>query len=299
MRHFRARTHRLPDKGARVRSLLERVEKELDSRNEIDKAAEMFSDLNIVEKGLKKLTEMEWKGSGSATAEAVVDSDDDADERSVDPLRIIAQSRNIVKTVTISKPAASLITAADLEEIESFAKEAETEAAAGNESVSSTSSVHLEPRAVHICEQQKSAEKNKKVQFQPHKTTKTDVHSVAKEKKRPVRDNWESTAATPPAIRNIAVQMLSLRESIDIEQRHQEELKQLLERHAAERLEARKKLVEDNLSLLPPGSHLLDPNDFFDNTYRTSNANDSDEAYSENSYNGEELETGGVVVQYD
>lgn len=294
---FRNQIFKLPDKGERIKSLLERIRNELNARNEVDLAAEMFSDLNIASKGLKKLTEMEWTG-GKATvpSDAVVDSDDNDDGQNVDPLKIIAQSRDLVKTVKVVKPESSLITAADLEEIKSFEEEREKES--GNESISSTNSIHLEPHAVYICDKDQNAIKIKKNKFQPHKTTRSDVHNIEKEKSRTQGKKFEITAATPPKLRNNATQLLTLQESIVIEQKHKEELKQLMEKQAIDRLEARKKLVDENLSLLPPGSSLMDPNEFFEN-YRTTNGYDSDDSFSDNSYNGEDTEIGGVVVHFD
>lgn len=276
--------------------MLKRVEEEINSRDNINKAAEMFSDLNVVEKGLKKMTEMEWTGGKTSTTETIVNSDNDDDEQNVDPLKIIAQNRNIVKMVQVIKPEPSLITPADIEDIKSFEKEKENEN--GNESISSTNSIILEPHALYICTMDKSAEKNKKEKFLPHKTTTSNVHSIEKEKSRIEPANFENTAATPPKLRNNATKLLSLQDAFEIEQKQKAELKQMLEKQAVERLEARKKLVADNLSLLPPGSSMLDPNEFFGN-YRTSNGYDSDSSYSENSYNGEDPETGGIIVQFD
>lgn len=293
----------MADKGERIQTLFNRIEEELKARNEIDAAAALFSDLNIAENGLRTVTQMEWiGGQQTKQIDEVIDSDDDEDEQNIDPLKIIAQSRDNVKTVKILPPEPTLITAADLIEIESFANEAKESSA--NTSTSSSTSVELEPHALYICDKDKGLEgaKSTKKKFFAHKTTKSDVHNVDKEKQRVQGKNWEVTAATPPIIRNSEVKMLPLKESIEIEQKYQQELRDLQEKQAVERLEARKKLIADNLSLLPPGSDLNNPNEFF-KFYRDPdrNGHDSDnESFSDNSFDGEEGHSGGVsVVVYD
>lgn len=285
----RSRLSQLADQGARIQSLFDRIELEIDSRNEIERAAAMFSDLNVAAKGLKTVTQMEWNGGKAATSDLVAGgaSDDEADDdQNADPLQIIAQSRAQTKIIKVEKAVPSLITAADLEEIKSFGLE-------------------LEPHALYVCEKDKTGDGHSNVtpkKFLPHKTTKSDVHSVAKEKERVTGKHWEVTAATPPVLRNSEAKVLTMIESIEIERKHKEELKQLQEKQATERLESRKKLISENIELLPAGVDLNDPNKLFQ-TYRSKGALDDDsgdESFSENSDNGEEPETGGVsVVTYD
>lgn len=255
----------------------------------MDQAAAIFSDLNIVEKGLKTVTQMEWNGGKVNASDdlAGIDSDDDAeDERTVDPLKVIAQSRAQTKIVKVERPEPSLVTAADLEEIKSFVPA-------------------LEPHALYVCEKDKIVDENSNVserKFLPHKTTRSDVHSVAKEKSRVHGKHWEVTAATPPTMRNSEAKVLTLKESIEIERKYKDELKQLQEKNAQDRLGLRKKIISENASLLPEGIDLSDPNKLF-HSYRVKESNDDDsgdESFSENSDNGEEPEVGGVsVAAYD
>lgn len=282
----RLRLTKLADRGARIQLLYDRITKEIDSRNEMDEAAAFFSDLNIAEKGLKTVTQMEWNGGkANASGEQLtgVDSDDDAEEeRNVDPLKVIAQSRAQTKIVKVEKAVPSLITAADLQEIKSFG-------------------VELDPHALYVCDIDKLIDEKRK-KFLPHKTTKSDVHSVAKEKGRLHGKHWEVTAATPPMLRNSEAKVLTLKESIEIERKYKDDLKQLQETQATERLESRKKLISENIGLLPVGTDFSDPNKLFE-TYREKGTHDDDsedEAVSENSDDGEEPEAGGVsVVVYD
>lgn len=285
----RSRLEKLVDKGVRIKSLYDRIVKEIESRNEIDVAAIIFSDLNIAEKGLKAVTQMEWNGGKANGNEQLVgiDSDDDAeDDRNVDPLKVIAQSRATTKIVKVKKPESSLVSEADLEEIKSFG-------------------IELDAHALYVCDKDKFIDENSNMErkkFLPHKTTRSDVHSIAKEKGRVHGKHWEITAATPPTIRNSEAKMLTLKESIEIERKYKEDLKQLQENQATERLKSRKKIISENIALLPSGADLFDPNILFQ-SYREkeTNKDDSDdESLSENSDNGEEPEVGGVsVVAYD
>lgn len=280
----------------------------------------MFSELNIVEKGLKAVTNMEWNsgkvnGDQILVAADTLDSDDDEDAN-IDPLKIIAQSRE-TKLVEIEKPIESLITEADLEDIKSMKAEKETmngestsnDAKSEHENNLNTTSgsVDLDPHAVYIMKKDESFTEKSKSQkkFLPFKTTKSDVHNIEREKNRKHGPHWEVTAATPPNLRNNPVQMLSLHESIEMERQHKEKLREHIEKQAEERLEARKKIIAENILLLPPGSSSLDPNAFFQSyREREEKHNELDESegdvYSENSYDGEEPEPhGGSVVVCD
>lgn len=308
---------KLPDKGKQIQSLSDRIVKEIEARNEIDQAAALFSELNIVEKGVKAVNNMEWNGGNVDGNQIVVaadtlDSDDDEDTN-IDPLKIIAQSREI-KLVKIEKPIESLITEADLEEIKSMKAandtmngESSTNSDTKNEpenNLDTTSgSVDFDPHAMYLMKMDESfTEKSKSIKkFLPFKTTKSDVHNVERERNRKYGPHWEVTAATPPNLRNNSVQMLSLHESIEMERQHKEKLREHIEKQAEERLEMRKKIIADNISLLPPGSSSLDPNAFF-RSYRQREdkynelEESEDDVYSENSYDGDEPESHGVSV---
>lgn len=309
--YFRFGLSKLPDKGERIKKLYEKIVKEIESRNDIDRAAEMFSDLNLVEKGIKTVTHMEWNG-GKVDGDQILvaadtlDSDDD-DETNIDPLKIIAQSRE-TKLVKIVKPVKSLITQADLDDIKSMTENGESSNISfrsGSDNLNvSQSSMELEPHAINLIKRENelhAKEGNAKSRFLPHKTTKSDVHSVEHEKNRKHGKHWEITAATPPLIRNNAVKLISLQESIEMERQHQEKLREQIEKQAEERLAIRKKLIAENISLLPAGSTLTDPNAFFQSyRQREEKFNEldesEDEAYSENSDDGEEPDTHGISV---
>lgn len=262
---------------------------------------------------------MEWNG-GKVDGDQIVvaadtlDSDDDADAN-IEPLKIIAQSRE-TKLVKIEKPIESLITEADLEDIESMRATNDTmngESSTNNDTKNepennfntTSGSVDFDPHAVYIMKMDESfIVKSKSIKkFLPFKTTKSDVHNVERERNRKYGPHWEVTAATPPNLRNNPVQMLSLHESIEMERQHKEKVREHIEKQAEERLEMRRKIIADNILLLPPGSSSLDPNAFFQ-TYRQREdkynefelEESEDDVYSENNYEGDEPESHGVSV---
>lgn len=189
-----------------MKEFYEKVLNELKSRDEMEQAAELFSDLNIASTGQKQLTNLEWTGKcekSDINENEVLDSDDEED-----PIKILAQSMDIKKKVKILPPEPKLITEADLEEIKSF-----------------SSHCPMEPYAQHIIERKEYDGLPKTEKFKPYKTTKSDVHNAETEMHRKVGKNWESTAATPPLIKHPGVQMLSLQDSVDIQMKYLDSLK--------------------------------------------------------------------------
>lgn len=215
------RLAKLPDKGIRIRACHDLLEKAMQARNEMNTAAKLFSELNIADKGKPALANMEWHGkyNGNFNNEsAALDSDDDPD----DPIKLLAQSRD-TKKVLIVEIQPTLITANDIAEVKSFAED--------KVNGSGFSDVHteiepqpLEPHALNMCDIEKRHDKNK-VKFLPHKTTVSNVHSVDKEKARKHGKHWEITAATPPMMRNSEVKVLTLMESMAVQQQQKDALK--------------------------------------------------------------------------
>lgn len=319
---------KLPDKGERIQKLYENILNELNARNEVDRAAQMFSELNIVEKGVKTVTQMEWSGGKVNDGQMIVaadtlDSDDDDVDGVSDPLKIIAQSRE-TKLVKVVKPPPSLITEADLQDIKSIEAENQAEKIANDGGAEATStkaaeeesdanksmntSIELEPHAIYMMKKDKAFDEKCELpkKFLPFRTTKSDVHNVEKEKQRKHGKHWEVTAATPPTIRNSAAKLIPLHESIETERQHKEKLREQMEKQAEERLAMRKKIISENISLLPSGSALLDPNSFFQSyRQRDENAENDDESdnenesFSDNSDDGDEPDTHGISVVID
>lgn len=200
----------LHDKGNRIKCLYERILVEIENRDELNKASEQFSTLNIAATGKEAITNMEWHGKyESIVKKEDVIANDDPDE--TDPLKLLAQSRHPTKVIKAAEieTEESLITPADIQEIQSFQEEQKLNS-------------KLEPHAIYMCsiEKRHSSEVHKE-KFLPHKTTTSNVHSVQKEKKRQLAGgkHWENTAATPPVLRNGQVVALSLKDSIDNQRR--------------------------------------------------------------------------------
>lgn len=299
--------HKLPDKGARIQSLFRKICDEITARDEVECAAALFSELNIVEKGEKMLTHMEWTGKKPNSNQMIVaadtlNSDDEID--GVDPLKIIAQSRD-TKLVKIEKPPESLITEADLADIKSMSKSVRNSGESSvNTSTNTAASVELDPRAINIMKKEefKLLTDKHKEKFLPFRTTTSGVHNVDREKSRGVHKNWVNSSATPPLIRNDAVKMISLQESIETERLQKEKLREEMEKQAVERLEARRRIIHKHISLLPIGSEMRDPNSFFQSYQQREDTfkedEDDEDVLSEHSAlddeEDDEHDTGGV-----
>uniref|UniRef100_A0A034VF17 Uncharacterized protein n=1 Tax=Bactrocera dorsalis TaxID=27457 RepID=A0A034VF17_BACDO len=123
----KANLKRLPDKGKRIEDFYNKVIEELDRRNNIDEAANMFSELNIVSKGEDVLNRLEWNGhlNGEQNGDPTDDILDSDDKAELDPLRVIAQCTMHERRTKILPPEPKLITEDDLAEIESFKAESE------------------------------------------------------------------------------------------------------------------------------------------------------------------------------
>lgn len=291
---------KLPDKGKRINEFYEKILLELSNRDDIEKAANLFSELNITSTGQSKLNILEWTGKLQSLSEEhdqFLESDDDENE--IDPLKIIAQSRNLLKTVKYEKPDVPLITTADIKEIESFSEEhsektdikivsindikensTSIERNLVNGSVSSqaesNNSQEIEPCSLYLFEKE-IIKLPLKEKFMPYKTTKSNIHNPDKEKLRKIGGKyWEITAATPPPIRNSGTKLLSLSDSVDIQIDYLKKLNKLQEEQAVERLAARKKRIADSQIMLPEES-ITKVNKFFD-SYRNPNNSDSEES---------------------
>ncbi|XP_076245442.1 RNA polymerase II subunit M [Calliopsis andreniformis] len=216
---------KLPDKGAKIKAFRDRIEKELQHKNEVEKAANLLSRLNLASEGKAAMNELEWTGKYSETKSTVkvveLDSDDEED-----PLKILAQPTGSgihKKKIIHLPPEESLIKAEDLAEIESFKEEEPTD-------------VEHVKYIVDKVEKSTDEENKKREPFKPYKTTKSNVHDPEKEKYRKQHKNWEVTAATPPLIVHGAVKVINLNESLKLQKEQAEKLQEIQAKHAAERL---------------------------------------------------------------
>lgn len=170
---FRKQLQNLPDKGAKIKTLHDRLQNELANKFSVDQAAALLEGLNIAAVGKKAMNDIEWNGTYRKTETVVLDSDDD--EEPEDPLKIIACSTTVSKSKIIKvEKEIPLITEKDLEEIKSFRDEH-----VQTPSENDTSSL-LEPHAVHMCAFDKFLEPNNRKKFLPHQTTISNVHAPEK-----------------------------------------------------------------------------------------------------------------------
>lgn len=180
-------------------------------------------------------TQMEWLGKSNIdTLDAAAADPVETDER--DPLKLLAQSRQTAKVVTVEPPAETLITAADRQQIAEFAQEKPVETTEGaiTNGDANTAVAELEPHAVYMCSID-DRHPDKKERFLPHKTTVAHGAAAGSLSPQPATSNkspnksqsrhWENTAATFPVLRNQAVVALSLQDSIEIQRQRYAALK--------------------------------------------------------------------------
>jgi len=197
----------------------------LEKKTDIDGASDLLNHMNL---NSKNISNLEWEGTtlSSAQKKSPLDSDDDDD-----PIAILVSSntvhknQKIVKTDDDEQP--SLITPQDIREAAELSKE-----------------VHLDPGATYTC--------TKENLEPPHRFCPNKPKPSTKDSKLPAKQR-DNTAATPPSSSH-TLKMLTLRESIDVENVHRHKMKELLEKQAAERLEAKIKLAD--LSIGPVAVNL-------------------------------------------
>jgi len=215
---------RLPDKGEKIKVFHDKILKELEHRNEMEKAANLLSRLNIPSEGKAAMSKLEWTGKYNEKDDEdtmkIVELDSDDEE---DPLKILAQPTGTgvhKKKIIHVVPEENLIKPEDITEIESF----------------KTDPLDMEHVKYIVDKVEKVRETNRRESFKPYKTTKSNVHDPMKEKQRKLHKNWEVTAATPPLIVHGAAKVLSFNESLKLEKEQTEKLHEIEAKHAVERL---------------------------------------------------------------
>lgn len=210
----RKRLSQLPDKGHKIKILYDKLISEIAARDEITQATSLFSKLNIVSKGIEVTFNMEWNKNRNVQQVRSIDHDNTESE----PLKMLAQSRT--KTTTVNDDASvtnSLITSMDLNEIKTFSIDAGT--------IEDSYDADLEPHALHVANYERHNSNH--IRFLPHRTTTAaNVYNTEKEKPTTLGiHHQEITAATPPMLRNSAVKMLSLQESIEVQRKQIQSVK--------------------------------------------------------------------------
>ncbi|XP_055596736.1 uncharacterized protein LOC129746856 [Uranotaenia lowii] len=268
----KSRISKLPDKGAKIRNFYDKIIKQLKEYEDIDRAADMFSELNIATVGKKKIEQLEWIGkyNNNKGNESLIDSDDDFDDQNVDPLKILAQSTHREKKIVIAKPDPTLLTEQDLKDIEEMKQEsgsADLVELNFDASTSKYRNMHkkvnksnlttdnenidlFDKHSEYICH--KESLKITKKKFLPFKTTKSNVHDPEKEKLRHSQHlkTWENSSATPPSILHSPAKLLSLEDAIRIQAEKNKQLEQAKASYAEERLKRHEEIraqVQDTI----------------------------------------------------
>lgn len=215
MTRFRSQLQKLPDKGVKIQELYDRAVKALETKQDINSAAQLLSDLNL---GTNEVNNIEWKDSSERRE--ILDSDDDED-----PVAILVSSNSVNQNKRILKHSKedenenSLITEEDIKEAQEIMN----------------GPLHLDPVLEIVCKNENMDPPNR---FLPYKSTSNSVrYKAAACIERRVRDN---TAATPP-VHNQGVKLLSLRDSIETEYANRQNMKVVLEKQATERLATKAK----------------------------------------------------------
>ncbi|XP_020814139.1 uncharacterized protein LOC110188677 [Drosophila serrata] len=243
------RLHQLPDKGKRLLDSYAKLLDEIKRRDEVEEATRLLSGLNIAEKGKVALNNLEWNGrtmDEGAHVDDILDSDDEVE---MDPLRIIAQGTMHEKRVKVLPPPESLITAADLADIEEFKKPSHSpdSALAGHSDTSSqpaeiidqglSKEQHVDQHALYLIDKTEgNVHPPAREKFRPFRTTTSNVHDPDKERVRKKGKHWEVTAATPPLIQHKEVQLVPLAESAALQLHFMQKIKELRIQQAEQRL---------------------------------------------------------------
>lgn len=188
-----------------------RIVQELRQKDEIEQAAELFSELNISSKGAKFVTNLEWTGELKPNINEDVPGEVE-DER--DPLKILAQARQKQKIVKVERPEESLITPEDLKDIERVKN-----LNLSSDSVTSQFDAH----STYLCGKEDLPNVFRE-KYKPYQTTISNVHDPKKEILK-VFKYKEITAATPPLLRHPGTKMLTLQDSIELQWTREKELK--------------------------------------------------------------------------
>ncbi|XP_034253891.1 DNA-directed RNA polymerase II subunit GRINL1A [Thrips palmi] len=255
--------NKLADKGSKATELKERIEKELQSRDDVNKAANLLSAMS-----LNQLNALEWTGHctpGLRYKHPTHESVTNIDYEETDPLKILVSHSGTTdhqKHLRILKPEASLIKPEDLivsdedhndENIQRVESKQDKESdVIRNETSDPQENKEKweqkfsptfplpdepEPFAHFICE--RYGHKEAKERFKPNKPLKPFTGSfplkpTGRVSSKPKR--WEETNVTPPLPLHPDTKLLSIEESLELQREQNQKLKEVQMRHAAEKL---------------------------------------------------------------
>lgn len=257
--------NKLADKGSKATELKIRIERELKSRDEVEKTASLLSAMS-----LSQLNALEWTGHctpGLSSKRRTDELASNVEYEETDPLKIFASHSGTTgqkKLQRTQKPEGSLIKPEDLigcgddgdaseiiiqtvelkhveeaDVIKNVTSESE-EVKVISEKKLSSATPHPdepEPYAHFICE--RYGHKDAKERFKPNKPLKPFTGSfplkpTGRVSSKPRR--WEETNVTPPLALHLDTKLLSIEESLELQREQNQKLKEVQMRHAAEKL---------------------------------------------------------------
>nr|CAD7194888.1 unnamed protein product [Timema douglasi] len=216
----------LPDKGSKMCIFREKLSTELKRREEVEEACGLFSELNISSQVNKQLEQIEWTGtlSDRKSPDSNAESEDETN-----PIKILATHAGVgayskKHRYRVEKTMKSLIKPEDLGDQETVL----------NEVVSKSGYIDT------LCEKIDKPRENKRGSFKPYKTlTNSDDRLKENVPKRAPHSWWEVTAATPPLPIHSNTKLVSLHQSLQLQQEQAVQLKAIQVKQAASRLSSR------------------------------------------------------------
>nr|CAD7575047.1 unnamed protein product [Timema californicum] len=214
----------LPDKGSKMCIFREKLSTELKRREEVEEACGLFSELNLSSQVNKQLEQIEWTGtlSDRKSPDSNAESEDETN-----PIKILATHAGVgaySKKHRVEKTMKSLVKPEDLDDQETVL----------NGVVSKSGYIDT------LCEKIDKPRENKRGSFKPYKTlSNSDVRLKENVPKRAPHSWWEVTAATPPLPIHSNTKLVSLHQSLQLQQEQAVQLKAIQVKQAASRLSSR------------------------------------------------------------
>lgn len=200
---------RLPDKGLKVKNFYDQILRQLELLENIDHAAEMFSKFNIASVENKSVMQMEWRGKHNALHEKDVNNVADIDDD---------RSKNRVLSSNGGQINIERQQSADNLELDVREKDDDF-------SIVEKQSGNSYSRHKHLLKKK------------PVHTTESITHDTQHEKcSKGSKKRWENTSATPPTLSHSPVKVLSLKESVQLQEVKNNLIMQAKKQYAAERL---------------------------------------------------------------
>ncbi|CAK1545139.1 unnamed protein product [Leptosia nina] len=257
--------NKLPDNGAKIQSLHDRISIEIRSKQEEEQTCNLFNNMKLETIDKNCVQDVEWEGKVAQNHNTYLDSDDDSEPEDV--LHVLTQKQSGERKVKILKSEKLLVTPQDLLDIGEI------------------------PHIKYIVEKTEHNTHAKSTgKFKPYKTTTSDVHKPEKEIQRKKHKHWEVTAATPPPILHGPAKILTIEESLRLQQEHNTHLKKIEAQHAAEKLLAKAGI---KMPELPEDTSKF--GNYRSKVDNDDSASESDPEGSDKEVHDEEDERGGVI----